>query len=585
MASQAQISLRFSRSATAASSVKVSVCDAAGKPIDGATASLTSSHAFKATGNAVTAAMLCPNVNGNTSPTITLTFKIDGLPDVLPTPHYALLDIHALNASGSYQSNNDGKARQFNVEINGGAKAASSEIKGQLTNVDIAAGIGDETGVHQEWSLPLSATCQLGNSLYLRLTVTAGKSNLGCFFGLTSVSLAEKMPEPEFRPFEASDEIGSPKMIYSLLTPKGQALAMNAEGTLALEPRTDAPSQTWYFVGKNALAGGYLLINAQGNRSYVVSGNEAARWVAIAILQGWGYYVLMKNYGILTGSGVWVALVIIISFIAGSSFVMWMGEQITEFGIGNGISIILFAGILSRVPSMVGSMGSSLRSGTMTWWMAVLVVLGILALIVLITWVNGAERRIPVQYAKRQVGRKMYGGQASTLPMKVNMSGVLPIIFAQSIAMIIPTVAAFLPAPEKGTFTYSLVNAVDSKSVLYMIVYFLMIIAFSYFYATIQFNPIEISNNLKKNGGFIPGFRPGKPTADFIKKVLNKVTLFGAIYLGVVAILPLLIGKIVNVAALSIGGTSVIIVVGVALETVQALESQMLMRQYKGFLE
>ena len=307
--------------------------------------------------------------------------------------------------------------------------------------------------------------------------------------------------------------------------------------------------------------------------------------VAIAILQGWGYYALMKSANILTGTGFWPALVIIVSFIAGSSFVMWMGEQITEFGIGNGISIILFAGILSRVPSMVSSMSISLRSGAMQWWHAVLVVIGILALIVLITWVNGAERRIPVQYAKRQVGRKMYGGQASTLPMKVNMSGVLPIIFAQSIAMIIPPVAAFLPAPEKGTFAYSLVNAVDSKSVLYMIIYFLMIIAFSYFYATIQFNPIEISNNLKKNGGFIPGFRPGKPTADFIKKVLNKVTLFGAIYLGIVAILPLLIGKIVNVAALSIGGTSVIIVVGVALETVQALESQMLMRQYKGFLE
>mgnify|MGYP001513614434 FL=1 len=307
--------------------------------------------------------------------------------------------------------------------------------------------------------------------------------------------------------------------------------------------------------------------------------------VAIAILQGWGYYALMKNASILTNTGVWAALVIIISFIAGSSFVMWMGEQVTEFGIGNGISIILFAGILSRVPSMVSAMSISLKSGTMQWWHALLVVIGILALIVLITWVNGAERRIPVQYAKRQVGRKMYGGQASTLPMKVNMSGVLPIIFAQSIAMIIPTVAAFLPKPEEGTFAYTLVNAVDSKSVLYMIVYFLMIIAFSYFYATIQFNPVEISNNLKKNGGFIPGFRPGKPTADFIKKVLNKVTLFGAIYLGVVAILPLLIGKIVNVSSLSIGGTSVIIVVGVALETVQALESQMLMRQYKGFLE
>ena len=308
--------------------------------------------------------------------------------------------------------------------------------------------------------------------------------------------------------------------------------------------------------------------------------------VAIAILQGWGYYMLMKNYSILGDhTGVWPALVIIASFIAGSSFVMWMGEQITEFGIGNGISIILFAGILSRVPSMVSSMISGIQAGTLAWWAAVLVVVGMLALIVLITWVNGAERRIPVQYAKRQVGRKMYGGQASTLPMKVNMSGVLPIIFAQSIAMIPSTIGAFFKKPAEGTFWYGFLNAIDTKSVLYMIFYFLMIIGFSYFYSTIQFNPIEISNNLKKNGGFIPGFRPGKPTADFIKKVLNKVTLFGAIYLGIVAILPLIIGKVVNNASLSIGGTSVIIVVGVALETVQALESQMLMRQYKGFLE
>ena len=308
--------------------------------------------------------------------------------------------------------------------------------------------------------------------------------------------------------------------------------------------------------------------------------------VAIAILQGWGYYMLMKNYSILGDhTGVWPALVIIASFIAGSSFVMWMGEQITEFGIGNGISIILFAGILSRVPSMVSSMISGIQAGTLAWWAAVLVVVGMLALIVLITWVNGAERRIPVQYAKRQVGRKMYGGQASTLPMKVNMSGVLPIIFAQSIAMIPSTIGAFFKKPAEGTFWYGFLNAIDTKSVLYMIFYFLMIIGFSYFYSTIQFNPIEISNNLKKNGGFIPGFRPGKPTADFIKKVLNKVTLFGAIYLGIVAILPLIIGKVVDNASLSIGGTSVIIVVGVALETVQALESQMLMRQYKGFLE
>ena len=307
--------------------------------------------------------------------------------------------------------------------------------------------------------------------------------------------------------------------------------------------------------------------------------------IAIAVLQGWGYYVLMNRANILTANHFWAFLVIVVSFIAGSAFVMWMGEQITEFGIGNGISIILFAGILSRVPTLVGQMFAGLRAGTLKWWMVLLIVVGVLALIVLITWVNGAERRIPVQYAKRQVGRKMYGGQASTLPMKVNMSGVLPIIFAQSIAMIPATVAAFFPSPAEGTFWYGVLQAIDTKSVLYMLIYFLLIIGFSYFYSTIQFNPVEISNNLKKNGGFIPGFRPGKPTADFIRKVLNKVTLFGAIYLGVVAILPLIIGKAVSVPNLAIGGTSVIIVVGVALETVQALESQMLMRQYKGFLE
>ena len=215
----------------------------------------------------------------------------------------------------------------------------------------------------------------------------------------------------------------------------------------------------------------------------------------------------------------------------------------------------------------------------------VLLIVGMLALIIFIVFINDAERRIPVQYAKRQVGRKMYGGQSSNLPMKVNMSGVLPIIFAQSIASLPATIAAFMKAPEEGTFAYSFLQAIDTKSILYMVVYFLMIIAFSYFYATIQFNPVEIANNLKKQGGFIPGFRPGKPTVDFIKKVLNKITFFGAIYLGIVAICPLIVGKFVNNSALSIGGTSVIIVVGVALETVKALETQMLMRQYKGFLE
>ena len=320
--------------------------------------------------------------------------------------------------------------------------------------------------------------------------------------------------------------------------------------------------------------------------------------VGIAILQAFGYYMMMRSYDLLApgAEGIWPALVIIVTFIAGSSFVMWMGEQVTEFGIGNGISIILFAGILSRVPTMV----SSLYTGVVNWAngaastdstlvlnpaLVVLLLVGILALIVFVVFISDAERRIPIQYAKRQVGRKMYGGQSSYLPMKVNMSGVLPIIFAQSIASLPVTIWTFIGTPDEGTVSRVIYDAIDTQSFVYMVVYFIMIIGFSYFYSTIQFNPVEIANNLKKQGGFIPGFRPGKPTVDFIKKVLSKITLFGAIYLGIVAICPLLLGKAVGNAYLSIGGTSVIIVVGVALETVKALEAQMLMRQYKGFLE
>ena len=338
--------------------------------------------------------------------------------------------------------------------------------------------------------------------------------------------------------------------------------------------------------------------------------------VAIAILQAVGYYFMMKRYGILApgAEGIWPALVIIVSFIAGSSFVMWMGEQVTEFGVGNGISIILFAGIVSRVPTMVSSMvqgvsrWSAINKGEMTLesltsggytaeqaqqimnsamapWGVILLLVGGLALIAFIVFINDAERRIPVQYAKRQVGRKMYGGQSSNLPMKVSMAGVLPVIFAQSIASLPITIWSFVGIPAEGTVSRSIYDAIDTKSVIYMVVYFILIIGFAYFYSSIQFNPVEIANNMKKQGGFIPGFRPGKPTVDFIRKVLNKITLFGAIYLGIVALCPLIIGKILGNNSVAIGGTSVIIVVGVALETVKALESQMLMRQYKGFLE
>ena len=311
--------------------------------------------------------------------------------------------------------------------------------------------------------------------------------------------------------------------------------------------------------------------------------------IGIALLMSFGYYMMMKNYGLLMpgATGVWPALVIMVSFVAGSSFVMWMGEQVNEFGVGNGVSMILFAGIISRIPIMVSQGVAFGMQKAVNWLWIVLLLVAMLALVVFIVFIQDAERRIPVQYAKRQVGRKMYGGQSSNLPMKVNMSGVLPVIFAQSIASLPITIWTFIgiPTKEENPVSYAIYHAIDTQSIVYMVLYFMMIIGFSYFYSSIQFNPVEIANNLKKQGGFIPGFRPGKPTADFIKKVLNKITMFGAIYLAIVAITPLVIGKLVGNSALAIGGTSVIIVVGVALETVKALESQMLMRQYKGFLE
>ena len=306
--------------------------------------------------------------------------------------------------------------------------------------------------------------------------------------------------------------------------------------------------------------------------------------VAIGLIQGFAYYMLIKNNHLLhaDAQGIWSAIVIILTFTSGSALIMWLGEQITEFGIGNGISMILFASIISRLPTSLITTVRNITAGNLQWWLALLMLIGAVAMIVLIVFVNDAERRIPVQYAKRVVGRKMYGGQSTHLPMKVNMSGVMPIIFAQSIASVPATIVAFTGKTDGWVNTWF-----SNNSIPYAIIYFLLIIFFAYFYSTIQFNPVEVANNLKKNGGYIPGFRPGKPTSEFIQKVLNKITLFGAIYLGIIAIVPILISHFSNAAALtglSLGGTSIIIVVGVALETVRALEAQMLMRNYKGFL-
>ena len=304
--------------------------------------------------------------------------------------------------------------------------------------------------------------------------------------------------------------------------------------------------------------------------------------VGLGLLMGWAYYKMLTNYEASYGmtiveSGFLPGLVIVLAFTAGSAMVMWLGEQITEFGIGNGISMILFANIISGIPAMVGNLIK------MTWWSVIIVLVGMAALVLFIIFINDAERRIPIQYAKRVVGRKVYGGQNTNLPIKVSMSGVMPVIFAQSICSLPATVCAFVPGWTEGWW-YT--HVWSSTTWVYAVIYFLMIFFFSWFYSTIQYDPVEISNNLKKNGGFIPGFRPGKPTADFIQKVINKIVVFGAIYLGIVAMLPIIAGNVMDgVRNLAIGGTSVIIVVGVALETVKALEAQMLMRHYKGFLD
>ena len=303
--------------------------------------------------------------------------------------------------------------------------------------------------------------------------------------------------------------------------------------------------------------------------------------VGLGLLMGWAYYMMLKNYSssgfaIIQDTSFLPSLSIILAFTAGSALVMWLGEQITEFGIGNGISMILFANIVSGLPSMLYNLIK------MAWWKIAIVLVGMVALILFIVFINDAERRIPIQYAKRVVGRKVYGGQNTNLPIKVSMSGVMPVIFAQSICSLPATICPFTGTNSGWAYKYLWSNS----SAFYAIVYFLMIFFFSWFYSTIQYDPMEISNNLMKNGGFIPGFRPGKPTAQFIQKVINKIVVFGAVYLGIVAMLPIIAGDLMSgFSSLAIGGTSVIIVVGVALETVQALEAQMLMRHYKGFLD
>ncbi len=316
------------------------------------------------------------------------------------------------------------------------------------------------------------------------------------------------------------------------------------------------------------------------------------RWLTVGLgaIQAFGLYVTLKNTGAIdTVAGVpevMVAITIILSFTAGTAFLMWLGEQITGKGIGNGISMIIFAGIVSSIPNMIiRSWKGFVLQGK--WYVFALIIIYSLLSIMFVILVNQAERRIPVQYAKRVVGRKMYGGQSSNIPIKVAMAGVIPIIFAMSI-MTFPATLAQLFGKTEGVLV-SISNFLTT-GVAYPIIYFLLIVGFTYFYTSITFNPIEVSNNIKNNNGMVPGLRPGRPTTEYIAKVLSRITFIGAIFLGIIAVLPIVLTQIFSnvvgeLSTLSLTGTSLLIVVGVALETVKEIESQMLMRHYKGFLE
>ena len=313
--------------------------------------------------------------------------------------------------------------------------------------------------------------------------------------------------------------------------------------------------------------------------------------VALGLIQGFAYFMFLKQSNVLdykTGFDFFFgAAGIILVFTAGTALMMWMGEQINQHGIGNGISILLFAGIIARFPVIVAELAnywSMAMSGSTQYFVLVpLFVVIFLAVIWVITFMQDSERRIPIQYAKRVVGRKMYGGQSSHLPIKLGLGGVLPIIFASSILSIPSTIKLIFPGITG--FWNSFIELFSSSSWVYAVLYFILIIMFAYFYTSIQYNPIEMSNNLRQNNGTIPGIRPGKPTSDFIAKILSRITLIGALFLAVIALVPIIYGKLTGMSSMSLGGTSIIIVVGVCLDTVKQMESQMMMRHYKGFLD
>jgi preprotein translocase subunit SecY len=311
--------------------------------------------------------------------------------------------------------------------------------------------------------------------------------------------------------------------------------------------------------------------------------------LAISIFQGWAYYRVMSNAGavLYTGSGfekIFAEIIIILCFTAGSSLTIWLGDQINEKGIGQGISMLLFAGIIARGPSAVIDLFTLMATGSTKYIILVPVILVVFVIMIaFIIFMNNAERRIPIQYAKRVVGRKQYGGQNTFIPIKICMSGVLPIIFAMAFMSIPSTLELFIQ-PKDGSFYDHFLNWFSYTHPFYACLYFLLIIGFNYFYVSMQYDPIQISNDLRQNNGGVPGIRPGKPTSDYLKKILSKITLVGAIFLGIIAIFPIIFSAMTGMN-IAMGGTSILIVVSVALETARTMESQMMMRHHSGFLK
>ena len=312
--------------------------------------------------------------------------------------------------------------------------------------------------------------------------------------------------------------------------------------------------------------------------------------VLITIIQGFGIAVGLET--MYSPGGVPVVLepgwtfriMTMLTLTAGTVLIMWLGEQITEKGIGNGISLIIFSGIVVGIPGALVKSFQLIKLGDMSLFIALALVILMVAVLIGVVFMERAQRRIPIQYAKRVVGRKQMGGQNSYLPLKLNMSGVMPIIFASAMVSIPGTIGSFLQIdPEAHPVWYTFFRTFNYTSWLYIVIYLLLILAFNYFYVAIQYNPVEIANNLRRNNGSIPGFRPGKPTSDFITRTLNKITLIGAIFLAVVAVLPIILGNLTGLS-IQLGGTSLLIVVGVALDTTRALDSFMTMRNHKGFL-